>query len=73
MPRFARASARSFSGWPEWPRTQCHSTSWAAASASSRCHRSWFFTGLRSAVRQSRRFQSGIQVVMPSRTYCESV
>ena len=28
IPRFASTSARSLPTWPEWPRTQCHVTSW---------------------------------------------
>src|SRR5579884_1385942 len=69
----ARTSARSFSGWPAWPRTHCHSTACAAAAASRRCHSSWFLTGFLSAVRQPRAFQAGSQRVMPSRTYWLSV
>jgi hypothetical protein len=38
-------SARSFSAWPAWPRTQRQSTSWAPISASRRCHSSAFLTG----------------------------
>src|SRR3569833_2288660 len=73
MARLARASARSFSGWPVWPRTQCQSMRCGAAAASSRCQRSTFFTGLRSAVFQPLLFQVDIHSVMPRRTYCESV
>jgi len=40
---------------------------------SSCCHRSWFFTGLPSLVRQLRRFQPGNHSLMPFCTYCESV
>ena len=70
---FASRSTRSLPGTPEWPCTQCHSISCALASSSSRSHRSWFFTGFVSAVRQPRAFQSLQPLVMPSRTYCESV
>jgi peroxiredoxin len=63
----ARASARSFSGWPSCPLTQCQFTSWGLSAASSRCQRSTFFTGFFAAVFQPRRFQSWIQRVMPSR------
>src|SRR6185295_12805567 len=38
IPLLARASARSFSGWPAWPFTQCHSTACAPFSSSRRCH-----------------------------------
>src|SRR5579883_506161 len=64
----ASASARSFSGCPEWPRTQCQLTSWRAAAASSRCHSSTFFTGFLSAVLQPRRFHEDSHLVMPSFT-----
>src|SRR3569623_52353 len=73
MARLARASARSFSGWPVWPRTQCHSMRCGAAAASSRGQRSTVFTGSRSAVFQPLLFQAEIHSVMPRRTYCESV
>src|SRR5690606_7785252 len=55
----ARASwsTRSFSAWPAWPRTQCHSIRCRDAACTSRCQRSWFFTGLPSAVRQPRACQ----------------
>ena len=65
----ASASARSFSGWPAWPRTHSQATSCGAAAASSRCHRSIFLTGFLSAVRQPRAFQAWIHRVMPSRRY----
>ena len=42
-------------------------------SRSSACHRSTFFTGFLSAVRQSRAFHCGSHSRMPLRTYCESV
>ena len=45
MPARANSSARSFSGWPAWPRSQCQRTSWRAWAASSLCHRSAFLTG----------------------------
>ena len=64
----ASASARSFSGWPAWPRTQFQSTSCGAAAASSRCQRSMFLTGFLSAVRQPRAFHPGSHWVIPSRT-----
>src|SRR3569623_3138641 len=44
MARLARASARSYSGWPLWPRTQCHSMRCGAATATRRCQRSTIFT-----------------------------
>jgi hypothetical protein len=72
-PRLARASARSLPGSPAWPRTQRQSTVCGAFSSSSRCQRSMFFTGLRSAVFQPRAFQLWIQLVMPLRTYSLSV
>src|SRR5262245_20453955 len=69
----ASRSTRSLPGTPECPFTQCHSMLCAAASSSSRCHRSWFLTGLRSAVRQPFAFHPVIQSLMPRRTYSESV
>src|SRR5262249_31418543 len=72
-PRFARASARSFSGCPAWPFTQYQLTRCGAAARSRRCHRSTFFTGFLSAVRQPRRFQLGSHSLMPFWTYWESV
>ena len=65
----AIASARSFSGWPEWPRTHSQLTTCRAAAVSSRCQRSTFLTGCLSAVSQLRRFQPCIHLVMPSRRY----
>jgi hypothetical protein len=61
----ANSSARSFSGWPAWPRTQCHSISWPRRASSSRCHSSAFFTGFLSPVRQPFFFQRLIHCVMP--------
>jgi len=58
-PRLASSSARSFSGWPACPFTQCQLTRCLPATRSSSCHKSTFFTGFLSAVRQPRRFQSG--------------
>jgi hypothetical protein len=72
-PLLASASARSLPTSPTWPRTQCHCTWCSAASASSRCHRSTFFTGFLSAVFQPRVFQPWIHVVMPFFTYSLSV
>src|SRR5579864_9762725 len=69
----ARASTRSFSGWPLWPFTQCHSTRCGAAAATSSCHSSAFLTGFLSDVRQPLRCQLWIQRVIPSRTYWLSV
>ena len=46
---------------------------WPAATSSSRCQRSWFFTGLRSAVSHPRLFHARTHSVMPRRTYSESV
>ena len=48
----ASSSARSFSAWPAWPRTQAHSIWCGASAVSRRCHRSAFLTGLLSAVIQ---------------------
>ena len=62
MPSRASSSARSFSGWPAWPLTQCHSTSCLVRSSSRRCQSSAFLTGLRSAVRQPFRFQPWIHL-----------
>ena len=45
MPARARASARSFSGWPAWALTHCHATRCGTMAASSRRHRSTFLTG----------------------------
>ena len=73
MAALASSSQRSFSGCPSWPRTQCQRTLCACASASSARHRSSFFTGLRSAVRQPLRFQRASHSDMPVRRYCESV
>src|SRR6185503_2043243 len=73
MPLFASLSARSFSGWPACPFTQCHSISWREAARSSSCHRSTFLTGFLSAVSQPRRFQLAIHSEMPFITYSESV
>ena len=64
----ASASTRSFSAWPLWPLTQCHSIRCGATASSSSCHSSAFLTGLRSEVRQPLRCQPWIQRVMPSRT-----
>ena len=58
----ASSSARSLRSWPAWPLTQCQCTVWWASAASSRCHRSTFFTGFLSAVRQPLRFQPLIQL-----------
>src|SRR6516225_7046326 len=71
--RLASRSTRSFPGTPACAGTQCHSIRWPARSSSNRCQRSWFFTGLRSAVRQPRAFQAASHSVMPRRTYSESV
>ena len=65
MPARASSSARSFSGWPAWPLIHSQRTLWRACAASSRCHNSAFFTGLRSAVRQPLRFQPWIHWVTP--------
>src|SRR5438445_1349486 len=72
-PRLASASARSFSGCPACPFTQCHAMRCSLARRSSSRHRSKFFTGFLSAVRQPRRFQSCSHSLMPFWTYCESV
>ena len=64
---------RPYGTWNEKTRTQCHSSSCSATSASRRCHRSMFFTGALAAVRQPRAFQPWIQVVMPFFTYSLSV
>src|SRR5688572_25485523 len=72
-PRLASASARSLPSWPEWPRTQCHSTWCAEATSSSFFHRSTFFTGSLAAVFQPRAFHMRSHSVMPFCTYCESV
>ncbi len=45
----------------------------APRAPTSACQRSWFFTGLRSAVRQPRARQARTHSVMPLRTYVESV
>ena len=73
IPWFARPSAISFSRWPLWPFTKCHSTSWPCTKLSSACHKSAFFTGWRLAVRQPLCFQLASHSVIPFRTYCESV
>ena len=73
MPSRASSSARSFSSWPAWPRTQCQRTSWRARAASSCCHRSAFLTGALAAVRQPLAFQPWIHSLMPFLTYSESV
>ena len=73
MAALASASTRSLPGTPECPLTHFHSMSWRAAAASSCSQRSWFLTGLRSAVRQPRAFQFGTHSVMPRTTYSESV
>src|SRR5690606_11699742 len=73
MPRFASASASSFSRWPLWPLTQCHCTMCFWLSSSRRCHRSTFLTGAFAAVRQPRRFHESSHSLMPRRTYSESV
>src|SRR5207253_444606 len=70
---FASWSTRSLPGTPACPGTQRHSIAWPELSSSSRCQRSWFFTGLRSAVRQPRDFHAGSHSVIPRRTYSESV
>ena len=44
----ASASTRSFSGWPLWPLTQCHSTRCGAEASTSSCHSSAFLTGFLS-------------------------
>ena len=69
----ASRSTRSLPGTPACPGTQCHSIWCGALASSRRSHRSWFLTGLRSAVRQPRAFQARSHSVMPRRTYCESV
>ena len=73
MPSRASSSARSLNSSPAWPLTQSHWTSWRAAAASSRRHRSSFLTGFLSAVRQPLRFHRSSQPVTPPRRYCESV
>ena len=73
MPLAARRSARSFSGWPAWPFTQCHCTWCRPAAASRRRHRSAFLTGCLPAVYQPLLFHRGSHFVMPSRTYVLSV
>jgi cyclic pyranopterin phosphate synthase len=72
-PPVGQASARSLPGSPAWPLTQCQATSCCTTRLSSCCQSSTFFTGLLSAVRQPRRFQPWIQLVMPLRTYSLSV
>ena len=57
MPSRASSSARSFSGWPSWPFTQCHEISCRLIASSSACHNSTFFTGFLSAVFQPFFFQ----------------
>ena len=57
MPWLASWSARSFSGWPAWPFTQCQLTVNFWARASSCCHSSAFLTGFLSDVFQPFRFQ----------------
>ena len=68
MPSRASSSARSFSGWPAWPFTQCQVTLWRFRASSSACHSSAFFTGFLAAVFQPLRFQPSIQPPMPSLT-----
>src|SRR3989338_3630495 len=46
----ASSSARSFSGWPAWPFTQCSVTLWRFRASSSACQSSTFLTGFLSAV-----------------------
>ena len=65
----ASSSARSFSASPAWPRDPVP-LDVVARRRSSRSHRSPFFTGFFSAVRQPRAFQPGSHWVMPLRRYC---
>ena len=62
MPMRASSSARSFSGWPAWPLTQCQVTLWRVRASSSACQSSAFFTGFLSAVFQPFLFQPSIQL-----------
>ena len=64
----ANWSARSFSGWPEWPATQIQWIWWRAMSSSSARHRSSFLTGFLSAVFQPFFFQFRIHFDAPSIT-----
>ena len=57
MPSRASSSARSLSGCPSWPLTQCHEMVWRAMAWSSACQSSTFFTGFLSAVFQPFFFQ----------------
>ena len=73
MPARARASAPSFIGWLLWPRTQVHLIASGTTIMSSCCQRSAFLTESLLTVRQPRAFHPLIQLVAPSRRYCESV
>src|SRR4051812_23159131 len=73
IPLLASASARSLPSSPAWPLTHSHSTSCRLTSAASSCHRSAFFTGFLSDVRQPLRTQFASHEVMPLLTYTESV
>ena len=73
MPARARASAPSFIGWPLWPRTQVHLIAGDTTIMSSCCQRSAFLTESLLTVRQPRAFHPLIQLVAPSRRYCELV
>ncbi|MCY1310356.1 hypothetical protein D9M70_605370 [compost metagenome] len=73
MPLRASSSARSFSGWPAWPLTQCQVTLCRRLASSSACQSSAFFTGFLSAVFQPFFFQPWIHLEMPSITYLLSV
>src|SRR5262249_7043327 len=71
--RLASRSTRSLPGTPACAGTEGPSLWWRAWSSSRRCHRSWFFTALRPAVRPPRAFQPASHSVTPRRTYSESV
>ncbi len=69
----ARASQRSFSAWPAWPFTHTNFTVWGSLAASSRFHKSTFFTGCLLAFFQPRLSQPATQFWLKAFTrYWES-
>src|SRR5205814_813622 len=68
----AKTSHRSFSGFPEWPRTQFHATTCFPASISKACHRSTLRTGFKPFF-QFLPFHALHQIVRPFRNYSESL
>ena len=69
----ASSSQRSFSAWPAWPFTQTNFTVWGSLAASSRFHRSTFFTGCFWEFFHPRFSQPATQFWLKAFTrYCES-